>query len=320
MLNRPALSADPAVRATHGLNEWNDIVGEAFVGCVVDAPKPRFEAELWQCQINDMKLVRVRAQPSKVSRWVADGPRKTSGSVLLHLQSEGTSINMQRGRSETVDVGQGALCDADRSYEVDFLTPYEMFVVELPISGIIARDPSFDLDRFAGLKVDLKRTQLLLAFLRAAWQQMDCLEFDTDWRDCVSRTGIDLAMRAISQSHDDTLSGSTAEMRRAVIEYIRANLGNPDLRTSTIASALNVSPRSVQSVFERIASTASGFILEQRLEQASERLVSAPGQQTITDLAYECGFSDSAYFSRCFSKRFGVSPRDYRRIGPKIGP
>jgi len=317
VLDSLAPAVDPALRATQGLNEWNDIVGEAFIGCVVDARLPHFEAELWQCQINDMKLVRVRAQPSKVSRWVADGPRRTSGSVLLHLQSEGTSINTQRGRSATVDAGQGALCDADRGYEVDFLTPYEMFVVELPISGIVARDPSFDLDRFAGLKVDLKRTQLLLAFLRTAWQQMDCLEYDTDWRDCVSRTSIDLAMRAISQSHDDTVAGPSAEMRRAVVDYIRVNLGNPDLRTSSIARALSVSPRSVQAVFEKIASTASGFILEQRLEQASERLVATPGQQSITELAYDCGFSDSAYFSRCFSKRFGVPPRDFRRIGSR---
>jgi AraC-like DNA-binding protein len=315
MLDRSTLVVDPALRATEGLHEWNAIVGEAFTGCTVDAQAPRFDAELWRHEINDLKLVRVRAQPSKVSRWITDGPCASSGSVLLHLQSSGCSINVQQGQVAEISQGDGTLCDADRGYVIDFLTPYEMFVVELPIASIVAHDPAFDLDRLAGQKVDSHRSQLLLAFLRTAWDQRACLDDDADWRDCVSRTSLDLAMRAISRSHPDDVVGASAELRRAVIGYIRTNLGEPGLRTSSIALALRVSPRSVQSVFERLATTASGFILQNRLDRAAACLVDAPGRQSITDLAFACGFSDSAYFSKCFSRRFGVSPRDYRRLG-----
>jgi AraC-like DNA-binding protein len=317
MADRSTLAADAALRATEGLQEWNDIVGEAFTGCTVDAQTPLFDAELWRHEINDLKLVRVRAQPSKVSRWITDGPRASSGSVLLHLQASGSSINVQQGHVTSISPGDGALCDADRGYVVDFLTPYEMFVVELPLAGIVAHDPAFDLDRLAGRKVDSHRSQLLLAFLRTAWDQRGCLDEDADWRDCVSRTSLDLAMRAISQSHPDEVVGASAELRRAVVGYIRVNLGDPDLRTSSIATALRISPRSVQSVFERLATTASGFILQNRLDRAASCLVDAPGRQSMTDLAFDCGFSDSSYFSKCFSRRFGVAPRDYRRLGAK---
>lgn len=317
MLDHSTLPAEPALKASEGLHEWNAIVGEAFTGCTVDAQTPQFEAELWRHEINDLKLVRVRAQPSKVSRWITDGPRASSGSILLHLQSTGSSVNVQQGHVTSIAPGDGALCDADRGYVIDFLTPYEMFVVELPIVSVIAHYPAFDLDRLAGQKVDSHRSQLLLAFLRTAWGQRACLEEDSDWRDCVSRTSLDLAMRAISRSQSDVLAGAPAELRRAVIDYIRSNLGDSGLRTSSIAKALRVSPRSVQSVFERLATTASGFILQNRLDRAASCLVDTPGRQTITDLAFDCGFSDSAYFSRCFSRRFGVSPRDYRRLGPR---
>jgi AraC-like DNA-binding protein len=225
---------------------------------------------------------------------------------------------VQQGQVAEISAGDGALCDADRGYVIDFLTPYEMFVVELPITSIVAHDPTFDLDRLAGQKVDSHRSQLLLAFLRTAWDQRACLDADADWRDCVSRTSLDLAMRAISRSHPDDVVGASAELRRAVIGYIRTNLGEPGLRTSSIATALHVSPRSVQSVFERLATTASGFILQSRLDRAASCLVDAPGRQSITELAFNCGFSDSAYFSKCFSRRFGVSPRDYRRLGATI--
>jgi AraC-like DNA-binding protein len=315
MLDRTAIAIEPALKGAEGLHDWNDIVSETFTGCTVDAKSSRFNAELWQHQINDLRLVRVRAQPSKVSRWTTSGPRASSGSVLLHLQSSGNSINAQQGRITSISPGDGALCDADQGYVVDFLTPYEMFVVELPVANIVAHHPAFDLDRLAGQKVDSHRSQLLLAFLRTAWDQRACLDADADWRDCVSRTSLDLAMRAISQAYPGDVVGASAELRRAVIGYIRTNLGEPGLRTSTIALALRVSPRTVQGVFERLATTASGYILESRLDRAASCLMDAPGRQSITDLAFDCGFSDSAYFSKCFSRRFGVSPRNYRQLG-----
>ena len=37
------------------------------------------------------------------------------------------------------------------------------------------------------------------------------------------------------------------------------------------------------------------------------------GNMTISDVAAECGFDDSNYFSVVFSRASGVSPRDYRQ-------
>jgi AraC-like DNA-binding protein len=33
---------------------------------------------------------------------------------------------------------------------------------------------------------------------------------------------------------------------------------------------------------------------------------------TITDVAFDVGFSDSAFFTRCFRRHFGVSPSQWR--------
>jgi AraC-like DNA-binding protein len=301
------------LRAAGDLRHWNDIVGDAFDHCVVDAPRDNFDAELWRSVIGDITLVRIRAQASRVSRWLHGGPSQATGTVLLHLQAEGISINEQVHRQSRVDRGEAVLCAADSTYSVDFLTPYEMFVVELPLSTIVGRLPEFDLDAMAGQKVDMRRSQLLLAFLKTAWSQRECLADDPDWRDCVSRTSMDLLIRAISQSgHVGAAKGST-ELRRAVLNFILQNLGDPELRTSTIAQAMGVSARSVQNVFERLATTTSGFILDRRLDIAAEALAHGLTGRTITNLAFECGFSDSAYFSRCFRHRFGASPREYLR-------
>ncbi|MCW0000255.1 AraC family transcriptional regulator [Pararhizobium sp. YC-54] len=43
-----------------------------------------------------------------------------------------------------------------------------------------------------------------------------------------------------------------------------------------------------------------------RLEAASEML--GAGHSTVTQIAYDCGFSSSQYFATCYKKRFGFSP------------
>ena len=44
---------------------------------------------------------------------------------------------------------------------------------------------------------------------------------------------------------------------------------------------------------------------------ADEPTAATPGA-SITEVAFEMGFNDSAYFARCFRQRFGVAPREWR--------
>jgi AraC-like DNA-binding protein len=65
-------------------------------------------------------------------------------------------------------------------------------------------------------------------------------------------------------------------------------------------------------MFAAMGKTPSGYIVERRLQRAADRLNAAPAT-SITELAFELGFNDSAYFARCFRQKFGVAPRDWRR-------
>lgn len=38
----------------------------------------------------------------------------------------------------------------------------------------------------------------------------------------------------------------------------------------------------------------------------------------ISEIAYQWGFSDMAYFSRAFKIRYNLSPRDYRRESERL--
>ena len=53
------------------------------------------------------------------------------------------------------------------------------------------------------------------------------------------------------------------------------------------------------------------FIRNYRLNMARELLSEKTGNRNITEIAYKVGFNDPKYFTRCFTKMFGVSPSNY---------
>jgi AraC-like DNA-binding protein len=80
------------------------------------------------------------------------------------------------------------------------------------------------------------------------------------------------------------------------------------------ATACNLSPSYFSRQFKQVFSVpfndyARGF----RLRLAARRIIS--GGERISDIAYELGFGTHAHFAAAFSKRYGMSPRDYRASG-----
>jgi len=55
--------------------------------------------------------------------------------------------------------------------------------------------------------------------------------------------------------------------------------------------------------------TVSEFIKEIRLKRAAQLLMQKPS--SISEVAYQVGFNDPKYFSKCFKQMFGVSPAQY---------
>jgi AraC-like DNA-binding protein len=98
--------------------------------------------------------------------------------------------------------------------------------------------------------------------------------------------------------------------------FVRAHLADPALRPAEVAADAQISVRHLHRLFARSGITVSDWIRERRL-QACRQDLSNPRlyDQSITDIAFSWGFSDSAHFSRSFKKMFGVSPRQFRSTG-----
>lgn len=94
--------------------------------------------------------------------------------------------------------------------------------------------------------------------------------------------------------------------------FICRNYMEP-LTTSDVARAVGFSPNYLSRRFRE--ATGIGlheYIVFVRLQHAAQELISTP--DSITAIALRCGFSDSNYFKDSFKKKYGVTPRNYRRI------
>ena len=62
---------------------------------------------------------------------------------------------------------------------------------------------------------------------------------------------------------------------------------------------------------EMLGTSPIDHLLNLRLEKGARRL--RDGSESIIEIAVGCGFGDGNYFSKMFRRKFGVSPRDYRK-------
>ena len=105
------------------------------------------------------------------------------------------------------------------------------------------------------------------------------------------------------QTPDDAL------MQR-VMEVINENIGDSDLSVDMIAQKVGISRVHLHRKMKELTNqTPHSFIRNIRLQQAAKLL--KEGKQSITDVMYICGFSNSASFSTMFKNLYGCSPREY---------
>ena len=97
------------------------------------------------------------------------------------------------------------------------------------------------------------------------------------------------------------------------VDFIQKNFAN-EITLSDVAKLCSVSPEHMSRTFKK--ETGFGFseyLTHIRLKNAESLLKNTA--LSITEVAYQCGFCDSNYFSVIFKRNFGITPRSMRNSG-----
>ena len=105
---------------------------------------------------------------------------------------------------------------------------------------------------------------------------------------------------------------STIPFMERVMTIMEANYMNSEFGVQEFCEALGMS-RTVASkhLNAEVGVPVGQFIRNYRLNMAKEMLSAKTGNRNITEIAYKVGFNDPKYFTRCFTKMFGVNPSSW---------
>jgi len=112
------------------------------------------------------------------------------------------------------------------------------------------------------------------------------------------------------------LQGHTDALRR-VLKFIDENL-HRDIDLTEVAEAAYLSPNYLSQLLKKHTGLAFiDWLTGRRMERARDLL--AHTAERVSSIAHRVGFADEAYFTRRFTKRFGVAPTAYRRSMHEAG-
>ena len=119
-----------------------------------------------------------------------------------------------------------------------------------------------------------------------------------------------LDYKTINEAQKERLS-RTKNRKERIISYIDANFDS-QIRLEDIAQKENLSVTHLSHLFSQsFGMTFQEFVNVKRMEQCVRLM--ANKEKTLLEISYESGFSDSKYMNKMFLKRFGCTPKEYRK-------
>ncbi len=104
------------------------------------------------------------------------------------------------------------------------------------------------------------------------------------------------------------------EFLQKATSFIIAHLSNADLAVEDLENGLDMSKMQLYRKLKNLTSLAGNeFIRSIRLQQA--KILLETSAFNISEIAYQVGFNDPAYFARAFKKQYGKTPTNFIQDG-----
>ncbi len=116
----------------------------------------------------------------------------------------------------------------------------------------------------------------------------------------------------VKEGPDGELPESGHDFLSRLVSLVRRNMMQPEYSVESLASSMCITRGQLNRRVKALTGiTTQQYVMRIRMEQARLLLSSRP-DKPVSEIAYECGFSDPTSFSRAFRHTFGISPSQFR--------
>lgn len=96
-----------------------------------------------------------------------------------------------------------------------------------------------------------------------------------------------------------------------IIDIIKSEISNDNLNVQLLSDKIGFNHQQLYRKIKAITGqSVNEFIRTIRLKHSAKLLKST--NTTISEIMYDCGFSNRSYFSKCFKAHFGITPKEYK--------
>jgi len=123
-------------------------------------------------------------------------------------------------------------------------------------------------------------------------------------------------MGANGKFSDSGITSMDKKFMEKAIEIVKQHMSDSEFSVEEFGINVGMSRSQLHRKLRAlVGQSASEFIRTLRLNVASELLASKTGN--VAEIAFEVGFNNLSWFSKCFKQQFGVLPSEYSKQNKK---
>lgn len=291
---------------------WQQSVDRWFrarvlVGITTNEP---FQARLRMHRIERIDLMEMDGEPMELS---ADATARRTMITALAVLS-GSIVLKQDGRECALSADELILYSSDEPIELAVPSPAHVAAVSVPASEFLNLFPRGREALFRAIPSARGAPALFVDQVNALMRRAGPLTGGSASAIASSMVFLLGSVACFAAADSPGSAHRTRERIQRVLKFARSRLRDPELDVETIARAVHLSPRQVHRLFSAEPMSLMHWVITQRLHNCYRELEhDGSRSRSISEIAYDWGFSDQAHFSRAFRKEFGRSPSEVRR-------
>ena len=118
-------------------------------------------------------------------------------------------------------------------------------------------------------------------------------------------------IKGVSKPNPKPVSDIDNQFYSRFLEIFQTEIGNPELSVDAIASRMGLERTQLYRKIKSLTNYSPVELIRKlRLQEGLNLLKST--EKTISEIAYETGFSTPAYFTKCYREAYGETPSETR--------